>query len=208
MTKKYNIADIDIDMNLKTRESLLNELKHIPASKITDDIIPHNIGVYFSDIPIDELSGLAAIDYKRAEEELGYVKIDFLHNTIYDKFGTPQELDAILDKPIDWSMLKNKEIVEQLPHINSYYDKLQELPAIKNEMELAKFIALIRPGKMRYYDRVKETQDWSSIDDVIWQKEEGGYYYKKSHSIAYALSITVAMKTLDKKSDYDWLTVG
>lgn len=208
MTKKYNIADIDIDMNLKTRESLLNELKHIPASKITDDIIPHNIGVYFSDIPIDELSGLAAIDYKRAEEELGYVKIDFLHNTIYDKFGTPQELDAILAKPTDWSMLKNKEIVQQLPHINSYYDKLQELPAIKNEMELAKFIALIRPGKMRYYDRVKETQDWSSIDDVIWQKEEGGYYYKKSHSIAYALSITVAMKTLDKKSDYDWLTIG
>ena len=82
--KKFNIADIDLDMPLKTRESLLNELKHIPASKITDDIIPHNIGVYFCDIPKDELSGLASIDYKRAEEELGYVKVDFLHNTIYD----------------------------------------------------------------------------------------------------------------------------
>ena len=195
-------------MNLTTRESLLNELKHIPASKITDDIIPHNIGVYFSDIPVDELSGLASIDYKRAEEELGYVKIDFLHNTIYDKFKTPEELDNILKQPTDWSMLKNKEIVLQLPHINNYYDKLQELPPITNELDLAKFIALIRPGKARYYDRVKETKDWSSIDDVIWQKEEGGYYYKKSHAIAYAVSITVAMKSINIKEQLDWLSVG
>lgn len=208
MSKKYNIADIDLDMNLTTRESLLNELKHIPASKITDDIIPHNIGVYFSDIPVDELSGLASIDYKRAEEELGYVKIDFLHNTIYDKFKTPEELDNILKQPTDWSMLKNKEIVLQLPHINNYYDKLQELPPITNELDLAKFIALIRPGKVRYYDRVKETKDWASIDDVIWQKEEGGYYYKKSHAIAYAVSITVAMKSINIKEQLDWLSIG
>lgn len=208
MTKKYNIADIDIDMPLNTREALLTELKHIPAAKITDDIIPHNIGVYFSDIPIDELSGLAAIDYKRAEEELGYVKIDFLHNTIYDKFKTQEELDEVLAKPTNWSMLKNKDVVAQLPHINNYFDKLQELPPITNELDLAKFIALIRPGKIRYYDRVKETQDWSTIDDVIWQKEPNAYYYKKSHSIAYAISITIAMKSLDKKEEYDWLTVG
>ena len=206
--KKFNIADIDLDMPLKTRESLLNELKHIPASKITDDIIPHNIGVYFCDIPKDELSGLAAIDYKRAEEELGYVKIDFLHNTIYDKFKTPEELNEIIKKPIDWDMLKNKDVVLQLPHINNYFDKIQELPSIKSIEDLAKFIALIRPGKIRYYDRVKQSQDWHSIDDVIWQKEEGAYYYKKSHSVAYALSITIVMRSLDKKEELDWLTIG
>ena len=172
MAKKFNIADIDLDMPLKTRESLLNELPHIPASKITDDIIPHNIGVYFCDIPKDDLTGLASIDYKRAEEELGYVKVDFLHNTIYDRFKTPQELEDVLNKPVDWTMLKDKGIVNQLPHINNYYDKLQELPSITNIEDLAKFIALIRPGKIRYYDRVKQTQDWHSIDDVIWQKEE------------------------------------
>ena len=208
MAKKFNIADIDLDMPLKTRESLLNELPHIPASKITDDIIPHNIGVYFCDIPKDDLTGLASIDYKRAEEELGYVKVDFLHNTIYDRFKTPQELEDILKKPVDWSMLKDKGIVNQLPHINNYYDKLQELPPITSIEDLAKFIALIRPGKIRYYDRVKESQDWHSIDDVIWQKEENAYYYKKSHSIAYALSITVVMKTLDMKEDMDWLIKG
>lgn len=208
MAKKFNIADIDLDMPLKTRESLLNELPHIPASKITDDIIPHNIGVYFCDIPKDDLTGLASIDYKRAEEELGYVKVDFLHNTIYDRFKTPQELEDVLNKPVDWTMLKDKGIVNQLPHINNYYDKLQELPSITSIEDLAKFIALIRPGKIRYYDRVKESQDWHSIDDVIWQKEENAYYYKKSHSIAYALSITVVMKTLDMKEDMDWLIKG
>ena len=208
MAKKFNIADIDLDMPLKTRESLLNELPHIPASKITDDIIPHNIGVYFCDIPKDDLTGLASIDYKRAEEELGYVKVDFLHNTIYDRFKTPQELEDVLNKPVDWTMLKDKGIVNQLPHINNYYDKLQELPPITSIEDLAKFIALIRPGKIRYYDRVKESQDWHSIDDVIWQKEENAYYYKKSHSIAYALSITVVMKTLDMKEDMDWLIKG
>lgn len=208
MAKKFNIADIDLDMPLKTRESLLNELPHISASKITDDIIPHNIGVYFCDIPKDDLTGLASIDYKRAEEEFGYVKVDFLHNTIYDKFKTPQELEDILKKPVDWSMLKDKGIVNQLPHINNYYDKLQELPPITSIEDLAKFIALIRPGKIRYYDRVKESQDWHSMDDVIWQKEENAYYYKKSHSIAYALSITVVMKTLDMKEDMDWLIKG
>ena len=208
MAKKFNIADIDLDMPLKTRESLLNELPHIPASKITDDIIPHNIGVYFCDIPKDDFTGLASIDYKRAEEELGYVKVDFLHNTIYDRFKTPQELEDVLNKPVDWTMLKDKGIVNQLPHINNYYDKLQELPSITSIEDLAKFIALIRPGKIRYYDRVKESQDWHSIDDVIWQKEENAYYYKKSHSIAYALSITVVMKTLDMKEDMDWLIKG
>lgn len=208
MAKKFNIADIDLDMPLKTRESLLNELPHIPASKITDDIIPHNIGVYFCDIPKDDLTGLASIDYKCAEEELGYVKVDFLHNTIYDRFKTPQELEDVLNKPVDWTMLKDKGIVNQLPHINNYYDKLQELPSITNIEDLAKFIALIRPGKIRYYDRVKESQDWHSIDDVIWQKEENAYYYKKSHSIAYALSITIVMKTLDMKEDMDWLIKG
>ena len=134
--------------------------------------------------------------------------MDFLHNTIYDRFKTPQELEDVLNKPVDWTMLKDKGIVNQLPHINNYYDKLQELPSITSIEDLAKFIALIRPGKIRYYDRVKESQDWHSIDDVIWQKEENAYYYKKSHSIAYALSITVVMKTLDMKEDMDWLIKG
>jgi hypothetical protein len=205
---KYNIADIDIDC--ANREEILSGLKHIPASKINEKgITPHNIGVYFSDIPVDDFTGLASIDYKRAEEEFGYVKIDFLHNTIYDNFKSNQEIKDILKKPVNWDMLKNKKIVESLPHINNYFDKLQELPPITNEIELAMFLALIRPAKIRYYDRVKTTQDWNSIKDNIWAKELGddGYRYKKAHAIAYALSIIVVMNSLnvnDLEND-DWL---
>lgn len=203
---KYNIADIDIDLNAETRELVLDEFKHIPASKITDNIIPHNVGVYFCDMPIDKFSGLASIDYKHAEEDLGYVKIDLLHNTIYDKFKNQDELDKVLSKPVDWNLLKDKSIVQQLPHINNYYEKLQELPPIKNEIQLAMFLSLIRPAKIRYYNKVKETQDWNSIKDNIWAKEEGddGYRYKKAHAIAYAVSIIVALNSLDIK-DESWL---
>jgi len=203
---KYNIADIDIDLNAESREFILDNLKHIPASKITDDIIPHNIGVYFCDMPVDKFTGLASIDYKHAEEDLGYVKIDLLHNTIYDKFKNKEEMEKALDKPVNWDLLKDKDIVKQLPHINNYYDKLQELPPIRNEVELAMFLSLIRPAKIRYYNKVKESQDWQSIKDNIWANEVGdeGYRYKKAHAIAYAVSICLAMNSLDIQ-DTSWL---
>lgn len=207
---KYNIADIDIDC--AKREDILANLKHIPASKINNNgITPHNIGVYFSDIPMDDFTGLASIDYKRAEEEYGYIKIDFLHNTIYDKFKSNQEIKDILKKPVNWNLLKEKQIVESLPHINNYFDKLQELPPITNEIELAMFLSLIRPAKIRYYNKVKTTQDWNCIKNNIWAKEFGdeGYSYKKAHAIAYALSIIVVMNSLDinnvNEDEDDWL---
>ena len=171
-------------------------------------MFPHNVGVYFENIPQDDFTGLASIDYKKAEEEFGYIKIDFLHNTIYDKFKSNDEIKEILNKSVDWNLLKDKNVVERLPHINSHFDKLQELPPIKNEIELAMFLSLIRPAKIRYYDKVKETQDWKSISDNIWEKEFGddGYGYKKAHAIAYALSIIVAMNSLDTNvQEDDWL---
>lgn len=203
---KYNIADIDIDC--ANREEILSHLKHIPASKLNDNgIFPHNVGVYFEDIPQDDFSGLASIDYKRAEEEFGYIKIDFLHNTIYDKFKNNEEIKQVLNKPVNWNLLKDKNVVERLPHLNNHYDKIKELPLIKNEVELAMFLSLIRPAKMRYYDKVKETQDWNSIKDNIWKKEFGddGYGYKKAHAIAYALSIIIALNTLEDIENDDWL---
>lgn len=196
---KFNIADLDVDVSSTTREDILNKLKHIPASKINDKgIFPHNVGVYFCDIPIDKITELASIDYKRAEEDFGFFKVDILHNTIYDKFSTRKDVEDSINKEPNWNLLKNPLAVEKLPHINNYADLLLKLPLITSVEELAMFIAIIRPGKKYLIDSVLKN-GWKSIEDKIWLKEENGFQFKKSHSIAYALSIVCCLNSLDKK---------
>lgn len=193
----YIIPDLDIDISQKSRDVMLKSLHHIPASKINDKgIFPHGVGIYFCDIPQDRLTGLSAIDYKCAEEDLGYIKMDFLHNTIYDNFNSRQEIIDIVNKEPNWNLLYKKEIVEQLPHINNYFTLLNQLPKIDSIEKLAMFIAIIRPGKKYLIDKVINNS-WDSINDKIWIKENTGYQYKKSHAIAYALSITVAMSNFN-----------
>lgn len=195
---KYNQADLDIDLAENTRNDILSKMHHIPASKINEKgIFPHNVGVYFCDIPKDEITGLCSIDYKSAEEDFGFFKIDLLHNTILDKFASREELKESINKEPNWSLLKNSLIVKQLPHINNYSEMILELPDITSVEELAEFIAIIRPGKKYLIDDVKKN-GWKSIEDRIWIKEDNGFQFKKSHSIAYALNIVSCLNTLEK----------
>jgi hypothetical protein len=190
---KYNIPDLDVDMSQKTRDTIIKKLYHIPASKINDKgINPHGVGVYFCNIPYDRLTGLASLDYKHAEEDLGYIKIDFLHNSIYDSFDDRQQLFNVMEQEPNWNLLYKKDVVEQLPHINNYFTLLNQLPKIDSVDKLAMFIAIIRPAK-KYLISEVTNNGWDSIIDKIWIKEDTGYMYKKSHAVAYALSITVAM---------------
>ena len=190
----YIIPDLDIDISQKSRDTMIESLYHIPASKINDKgINPHGVGVYFCDIPKDRISGLASIDYKRAEEDLGYIKMDFLHNTVYDRFESRQQIYDIIESEPNWNFLYKKEVIEQLPHINNYYTLINQMPLIDSIEKLAMFIAVIRPGKKYLIDIVQSTGKWESIQNKIWVKEDTGYQYKKSHAIAYALSIVVAM---------------
>lgn len=193
---KYNIADLDVDTSSTTREDILNKLKHIPASKINSmGVFPHNVGVYFCDIPTDKITGLASIDYKNAEEDYGFFKIDLLHNTELDLFKDRNKMISILNKEPNWNLLKNPLIVKQLPHINNYSEMILGLPDITSVEELAMFIALIRPAKKYLIDDVKKN-GWKSIEDRIWLKEDNGFQFKKSHSIAYALLIILKMNFL------------
>lgn len=191
MDKKYIQPDLDVDV--KNRDDVLKCLKHIPASKLSNaGIFPHGVGVYFCDVPNDLISGLCSIDYKRAEEEYGYVKVDILHNTIYDSFETRTQMLKVLNQNPNWDLLNNEDIVKTLPHIGNYYNLMIQLPRIDTIEKLAMFIALIRPGKKQYIDIVKEN-GWNSIENVIWKKEDNGYQYKKSHAISYATMITLAL---------------
>ena len=190
----FKIPDLDMDMSQKTRDTMVQTLYHIPASKLNDKgINPHGVGVYLCNIPYDRLTGLASIDYKRAEEEFGYVKLDWLHNTIYDRFENRNELLEAMNTEPKWELLYKQDVIEQLPHINNYYTLINQLPRIDSIEKLAMFIAIIRPGKKYLIDILQNTRKWESIEDRIWLKEDTGYQYKKSHAIAFALSITVDM---------------
>lgn len=190
----YSQPDLDVDV--KDRDEILSNFKYIPATKITNvGLIPHGVGVYFCDIPQDLITGLATIDYKIAEEDYGYVKVDLLHNTVYDKFQSRTELLETMKRPVAWERLKNKDFVQTLPHIGSYYTLLCEMPKIDSIEKLAKFIAIIRPGKSHLIQKVKDSNDWNSINDEIWIKpNDGKYYYKKSHAISYATMISILLR--------------
>lgn len=193
----FNIPDIDIDLSADGIKKLRAVIKHIPASKMNKQgITEHGCGIYPMDIPTDPLTGLAAIDYERAEKDYGFIKIDLLHNQMYDTFKKESEIDELLKKPIDWRKLHNESVVKTLPHIGGYYKTLISLPRIESVEELAMFLALIRPAKKYLMEEVKE-KGWDAIRDKIWIKETGsdaGFQFKKSHAIAYALGITLLLR--------------
>lgn len=188
----YVIPDLDIDCNNKTLEKLTSVLQLIPASQISETTIKqHPVGYYPENIPTDPITGLSAIDYKSAENDLGFIKFDFLHNTVYDKFSSRKEIEENLSQPIDWDKLKDEEFVKTLPHINNYYQLLQKMPVHSIE-ELAMFIAIIRPGK-KYLQEKAIKLGWNYVIDEIWTRTDE-YMFKKSHAIAYALLISLLLK--------------
>lgn len=188
------IPDIDIDM--ADREKLLNIIPNIPASIIKNNTITkHNVGVYFQDIPTEELTGYSSIDYKKAEE-LGYFKIDFLNNKIYEKVKNESHLNYLVDKEPVWEMLEIKEVCEQIVHIGNHYDIVNQIKP-KSIEELAIVLALIRPAKRHLLKFPKET-----IKKKIWIKpSDGTYYFSKAHSIAYATLVVVQMNLMIDEVD-------
>ena len=104
----------------------------------------------------------------------------------------PKDSFNVMEQEPNWNLLYKKDVVEQLPHINNYFTLLNQLPKIDSVDKLAMFIAIIRPAK-KYLISEVTNNGWDSIIDKIWIKEDTGYMYKKSHAVAYALSITVAM---------------
>lgn len=186
--------NMDIDIDVPDRNKILSILPHTPASAIRDSgsIDKHNSGVYFQQIPVDPDSGYSSIDFKDAEE-LGYMKFDFLNNTLYQGVRDPDHLDELISMEPDWDMLKDLEIVNQLHHIHNYYDLINKFEP-RNIDELAALIALIRPAK-KYLQNSNKTE----IMDKIWLEEDEGYAFKKSHSYAYALSIIVQMNLISEQ---------
>ena len=194
---------MDIDIDFADRKKILDIIKHVPATIVDKDGTSkkHNTGVYCHSIPYNPLTVTASIDYKSAEDR-GYFKIDFLNVTAYKDIKNEEQLTTLLNTEPLWDLLYEKEVCNQLFHINGYHNLLAELKPT-SIIELAMFLAMLRPGKKHLIPICKE-KGFQSIKDEIWIKTEDAYFFKKAHAISYASVIVVQLNLICEKISYGY----
>lgn len=187
--------DIDIDFPPSfDPRALMPEA--IAASQIRNgELVKHTCGHYFQSIPIDPLTGLAAIPYDKAPEH-GYFKIDFLHlNGIFDYFESKDEIRRLIKHAPKWELLLNADHVEKLFQLRKHADLLKRIKP-QSVDELADCIALIRPGKKHLIDRYAASSNRRAMRTELYAKTEAPYY-KRPHAISYALTIVLQLHLID-----------
>jgi len=198
-----NIEIPDVDLDVKDREravSLFN--KAIPASQLQEGkLTTHNTGIYFQNIPVDPITGISAFPFDLAEKEFGYFKVDVIPNHVYDLIQTEEELQELLDAQVDWDWFlderfyKNQNTKLILTHLGNYHDLVCQYPPQSVE-DIAILIALIRPRK-----KYLKGEAWGEIKNKIWKPlhKEKGYFFKKSHAIAFALLVVVHAQLIARR---------
>jgi DNA polymerase III alpha subunit len=190
----------DIDIDFADRTKVLDVIKHVPAAiKENGSFKKHNTGVYCHSIPYNPLTNTANIDYKEAELR-GYFKIDFLNVSVYSDIKNEAQIDHLLSAEPLWDLLYEKDVCDQLFHINGYHNLLRQLKP-KNILELATVLALIRPGKKHLVTKCYE-EGFDSIQDEVWTKTDEGYSFKKSHGVGYAYVIVMQLNLICEKISY------
>lgn len=191
------VVDTDIDIDFADRDAALRGLSHIPAMVRDKNgrTTRHVSGVYFQPVPVNPLTGLCAYDHAEANE-YGYFKVDFLNNHIYRAVRDPAHLDALVAREPEWELLDERFIVEGdadtdgLTHIKNHFGIVQSIRPRSVE-DLAVILALIRPGKKHLLGRPR-----AEIDAEVWTPDDRGYTFKKSHAIAYAMTIVVQLNLM------------
>jgi hypothetical protein len=190
---------MDIDIDFANRDLALNILDHIKASrKENNQLVGHNTGVYFHNIPHNPVTNLSTIDYKEAEDR-GYFKIDFLNVSIYKDILTDNHLHQLMDTEPLWDLLLQDDFSSLLFHVNGHGSILREMVPQSIE-QLAAVLAMIRPAK-----RYLIGKDWNTVMGEVWLKPENDeYYFKKAHAVAYAVAIVVQMNLICEKISYGY----
>ncbi len=179
---------MDIDIDVKDRKEILAGLHHVKALA-SDKVSPHNVGIYVQDIPYNPKTGTAHLSFIEAEE-FGFFKFDILNNSIYEGVKNEEHLEKLMVEPL-WELLEYEDIVNKLAHVHNHYDIVSTMKPQSIE-QLAMVIAMIRPAK-----RYLVGKSWEQVEKEIWIKPtDNSYYFKKSHSIAYSMSIIVQLNLL------------
>jgi len=184
-------SDIDIDFGDRTQA--LAVLGGTPASILRDGhMVPHNTGVYFTDIPQDPFTGRASLDHKDAEDR-GYMKLDFLNVSLYTQIKSEAHLQELIAQEPDWASLYDPEFCGKLIHIGNHYKTLIQMPEAVNTIpRMAMFLSVIRPAKRHLIGKT-----WAEVAETVWSKPtDDEYYFKKSHAVAYAHLVVTNMNLL------------
>jgi DNA polymerase III alpha subunit len=188
-----SLGDIDIDTAPSFSPS--QYFRWTQASLVKDgELTPHPCGVYPQSIPVDELTGLAAIPYTEAEE-LGYMKIDFLHLGVYQHFTSKAEIRELLKKEPDWSLLALNSTYPKLFQLAKHAELVSTLLP-QSVQELADALALIRPGKKHLVQLYQKNK--AAARKVLWMKDESGYSFKKAHAFSYAMVLVLQLHLISQ----------
>lgn len=192
--------DIDIDFQSDFNpNNIFPEAVQASMVNKKNELVKHPCGQYFQKMAIDPVTGLAAIPYEEAEV-IGYFKIDFLHLSHIDPFQSKKEIRDLINKEPNWDLLLEEENVKKLFHINKNYELLSKVnPHSIND--LAAILALIRPSKRylqsRYINTIPEKR-YLLTEELYIKPLKGEIWFKKAHSIAYALTIVLQMHLIEQ----------
>ena len=187
----------DIDIDFPTAFDPTHYLKGaIPASMVKKgELAKHPCGHYLQTIPVDVVTGLAAIPYDKAVE-LGYFKIDFLHLSLLDNFTSKQEIRDLLKVDPDWSLLTDPTVVPKLFQLHRNHSLLSRVKP-RSVQEIADCIALIRPGKRDYLDAY--LLDREKVRSYLYRQEgDDKSSFKRSHALAYALTVVLQLHLISQ----------
>jgi hypothetical protein len=182
---------MDIDIDFVDRQRALDVLKHIKSSRIeNENTVAHNTGVYFQSIPYDPVTNLSTLDYKTAEQR-GYFKLDFLNAGVYKGIDSEEHLIQLMNQEPLWDLLEQSEFVDLLFHVSGHSPILKSMKP-RNIEQLAAVLAIIRPAKRHLIGK-----SWDEVFEDVWTKPNNGeYYFKKAHAVAYAVAIVVQMNLI------------
>ena len=194
MVKGSKMIQSDIDIDFGDRDKVLSLIKHIPAAmRNANPMRKHPTGVYITDAPYDPINDMCSLDYKEAGDR-GYFKLDLLNVNVYSEVKDELHLIKLMAEP-NWSKLKDRSFVEKLIHLGKQYDTLCQMPEDVNSIpRLAMFLAVMRPAKKHLIGKT-----FKEISTTVWNNENEGYSFKKSHAIAYAQLVVVHMNLLEEK---------
>lgn len=184
----------DIDIDFADRKAALALIEYVSASQLKDGhLVPHNTGVYVTDIPQDPFTGLATIDYQTAEAR-GYVKMDFLNVGLYTHIKSEQHLLELMQREPDWNRFNtDQQFFDRLMHVNGHWNVLKKMPEpVDSIPRLAMLLAIIRPAKRHLIG-----QPWKVVADSVWERPtDDAYYFKKAHAVSYAHLVVVNMNLI------------
>lgn len=191
VSKHTRLFDVDIDCVSNTDKTKYG-IRSMVYNDKTERILPHPSGIILDDVPIDKETGLAAIDYKTAEE-LDIITVDLLTNTSYNSFRSKEEIVEMSQREPSWKMFEHEKFVSKLPHIGTHFEIVSRIKP-KDINTLADILALIRPGKSHLIDAY--IRNPKLVRRELYKRPTNGQaYFKKSHSYSYALMIvTIANK--------------